>query len=93
MIPRPDQELTELALQKLRRTALDRNYVVSADGNRIGARDAASLLDIHVDTLRHWRGRGNGPAFYRAPVGGCRFSYSFLDLATYQEGSRRYESP
>jgi hypothetical protein len=93
MTASPDQARIEFRLQKLRRTALEHGFVISADGDRVGAQDAAALIDVHVDTLRHWRNRGNGPAFYRAPVSGCRFSYSFLDLATYQEGSRRYGSP
>ncbi|MEX2150705.1 MAG: helix-turn-helix domain-containing protein [Steroidobacteraceae bacterium] len=51
---------------------------------RVGERAAAGLLGRSIGTLKNWRSRGGGPAFYR----GSPIRYALLDLAQYLEGQR-----
>jgi hypothetical protein len=70
-----------------RRRATELKMTISAD-ERISEHDAATLLEIHRDTLRRWRNEGSGPVDYEIGVGKSQFSYRLADLARYVEKKR-----
>lgn len=61
-----------------------RGLAMSAD-ERIGERDAATLLNYAPRWFAQMRHEGSGPAFYRLGVGGAKVSYRLQDLAMWIE--------
>lgn len=52
---------------------------------RVGATDAAELLDVHPDSMRRWRNAGEGPAVVLLAG---RITYRLADLASYLVSAR-----
>jgi hypothetical protein len=76
-----------LCLALFLRRASELDMAISAD-ERISEQDAATLLEIHRDTLRRWRNEGCGPDSYALGVGRSQISYRLTDLARHVEKKR-----
>jgi hypothetical protein len=76
----PRAKRVEATLLRLRKRCRELQIFLSADG-RVCERDAAKLLDVHVDTLPKYRRHETGPIWFRRPLRGSRISYALDDLA------------
>lgn len=70
--------------RRLLRAVKAADHVLTGDG-RVSEAAAAALIGVHKDTLRDWRGRGEGPDHFR--IGGT-VTYAVHDLAAFIEVAR-----
>jgi hypothetical protein len=81
------QARAALCLALFRRRTAELGMLISGD-ERISERDAATLLEVHPDTMRRKRAEGSGPDSYAIGVGKSQFSYRLADLVRFVEKNR-----
>lgn len=82
-----DEARVESCARLLLDAAIEHGMGLTGD-HRISEGDAAVLLGLHPGSLKNLRAEGCGPVAYRAPTGGCRWSYRLSDLAAWIEARR-----
>lgn len=77
----------EATLRLLLAAVREAGVPMSGD-RRVSEENAAALVGVAAGTLKNLRTEGTGPAAYRTPVGGSRWSYRLDDLAAWLEARR-----
>jgi hypothetical protein len=85
-----DAERVEARARLLLEHCREMDMRLSGD-HRVGEADAASLLGLHVDTLRRWRAEGSGPEFYRLNGGITYCLHSLAGFIVLSRCSSGYE--